>query len=136
MKRALVAVAFLVLAFGMLAGCAAETQQEPVEVLDSAIHDVERALGRYMQMDPEGPAEEVQRATDRVSSAWSTVVDAAADVDEIDISDAQAAYDALIEAVEDIDDDMTAGEAFASIEEYVDVFEEQVDEVHDALDVH
>ncbi len=135
MKRALVVMTLLVLASGMLAGCAADTQ-EPVEILDNAIHDVERALGRYVQIDPNGPAEEVRRATDRVSSAWSTVVDAAADVDEIDISDAQAAHDALIEAVEDIDDDMAAGEAYASIEEYVDAFEEQVDEVHDALDVH
>ena len=136
MKRALVVVASFVLAIGMLAGCATETEPEPVKVLDDAIHEVERALGRYVQIDPNGPADEVERATDRVTSAWSTAVDAAADVDDVDISGAQAAYEALIAAVDGISDDMTAGEAFAAIEEYVDAFEEAVDEVHDALDVH
>ena len=136
MKRVLIAVASLTVAFGMFAGCAAETTPEPTQVLDDAIHEVERALGRYVQIDPNGPAEDVQRATDRVSSAWALVVDAAADVDNADISDAQVAYGELVEAVAEVPEDLSAGEAFAAIEGYVDAFEEAVDDFHDELNVH
>jgi len=136
MKRALVVAAAFVLAIGMLAGCGAETEPDSVKVLDEAIHEVERAIGGYAQIDPNGPADEVERATDRVTSAWSTVVDAAADVNDVDISGAQAAYETLIAAADEITGDMTAGEAFAAIEGHVDAFEVAVDEIHEALDAH
>ena len=136
MRQKMVLLVMAVVAVVAFAGCAADESTDAMKVLDDAVHDVERALVRYVQIDPNGPADEVQRATDQVSSAWSGLVDAAGDVETVDISDAQAAYDELVAAASEITEDMTAAEAFESVKSKVDAFEEAVEKLHEDMDVH
>lgn len=118
-----------------LTGCADQDSAQILE-LDDAIHDVERALGRYVTTDPQGPATQLARATDRVVSEWEGVRSAAEGLDEVDLAAAEEALAGLVHASSMIPEEMTAREGLEILEPFIDAFEEEVDEIHDALDVH
>jgi uncharacterized protein Yka (UPF0111/DUF47 family) len=135
MKKSIpVLLAILLLVLGLV-GCGGETSAQK-EAVDDAIHDVESALGRYMTTDPQGPAEEIVEVTDGVVAAWENVGSTAEGLDEIDLSNADAALAQLVEATAQIPEDVTAREAFELIEPQVEAFEDEVDEIHDTLDMH
>lgn len=138
MKRFVLLAVTVLLVLGTVAGCAGGTSavQEQEEALDDAIHDLELVFGRYLSVDPGGSVEEVERATDRVSSAWSDVVIAAQGLDEVDLSEAQAAHDALVEATAGIPAGVTASDGVAMIQAEIDAFSEAVEQMHDDLDFH
>ncbi len=122
---------------GMATGCAATSSDgDQEQVLDDAIHSLERTLGRYLTIDPNGPAEEVVVATDRVSSDWAAVVDAAEGFEDLDVTATQAAHDALIAAVAEIPEDAVARDAVDTVQPYIDDFAESVEVMHEDLDVH
>lgn len=125
----------LVAALLSIAGCA-DPQDEQVQRLDDAIHDVESAIGRYYTVDPQGPVSDLETATDRVSSAWERALAESAGLDDVDMSEAQLAFEALTGAVADLPTDITAAEGLAILEPYIEAFDDEVEEIHDSLDVH
>jgi hypothetical protein len=119
----------------VLTGCSASESTQKQE-LDDAIHVVEQALGRYMSTDPQGPASQLGRVTDRVVSAWDGVRSAAAGLDEVDLAAAEAALAELVGATDQVPEELTAREGFELIEPVVEAFEAEVDEIHESLDMH
>ena len=126
-----------VLIVGILAlsGCS-DPQAAQRERLDDAIHDVESALGRYFTVDPQDPAREFDRVTERVSSAWEAVREEAAGLDDIEIAAADSALDELVRVTGELSDDLTAREGLGILESFIGAFDEEVDGIHDALDAH
>jgi len=134
--RRLVLLTILVMLVGLsLTGCG-DPQAEQIKQLDDAIHDVERALGRYLTADPQGSASELQRTTDRVVATWESVREAAEGLDQFDLTEAEEALDELVRATDDLAEDLSVPEGLARLQPYIDTFEEAVDEIHDALGVH
>ncbi|MBS3957261.1 MAG: hypothetical protein KGZ40_07005 [Clostridiales bacterium] len=137
MKKVVALAAGVMLLLGMFAGCAPNPpEQDAYKVLDEAIHDVESTFVRFLNVDPDGPAEDVVSAVERLSSEWAAVAAAAEGLEGVDISAAQAAYDELVDATAQVPDEMTASEALRAIQPVLDAFKAEVDKVHDALDLH
>lgn len=124
----------LLLAFA-IAGCG-DGDHEQKEAVDDALHDVERALGRYMTVDPEGPSAQIKGVTEQVVDAWDSLRVAAEGLDDLDLAPADEALADLVRATDEVPDDATAREAYSLIEDEVDAFADEVDEIHDVLDVH
>lgn len=137
MKKSMMLVAGIAVVLGVLVGCApAQPDQAAYETLDEAIHDVERVFVRFLSAAPDGPAQDIVTATEQLSSEWAAVTEAAEGLEEVDVSAAQAAHDALVSAVADVPGDATAREALAAIDPLLEAFKAEVDLIHEALDLH
>ncbi|MDP2400750.1 MAG: hypothetical protein Q8M66_02115 [Actinomycetota bacterium] len=135
MNRIIIAAVATLLLLIPLVGCGSP-DAENHEGFDDSIHALERVLVRYVQISPNETAEAIVSATARVSQAWSDVVAESELLDDVDLSEAQRAYDELEAAVGALPADANAGEAMSSIMPLVEAFEEAVEEVHEAGDYH
>ncbi|MDO9557332.1 MAG: hypothetical protein Q7J82_07110 [Coriobacteriia bacterium] len=135
-RRVLVLCCTAIVLVGLVSGCQASAQEEERAALDEAIHSVEHEFASFYLLGPEATTADVRSVTERLSSRWKGVEQAAEGVEGMDIADAVAAHQDLIDAVEALPEDTETGEPMQTVMPLFEAFKAKVEEVHESGHFH
>jgi DNA repair exonuclease SbcCD ATPase subunit len=115
MKTWILFAAVLLVLAGAAAGCVQPTEEEAEAQLCEDLAALRAALDNFENINRTSTVEEIRDARDQVGSAMQDVRDSADQLEDIRVDELDAAYSNLENAVEDLPDDATAGEALQTI---------------------
>jgi len=127
--------AFALVAMAMT-GCVPTEAEGPRTAFDDAIHEVEEAIAAFYLLGPEATVDRVRSAGERLAADWAVVEAAAGGLDDVDLSEANAAHDELAAAIGELADDAKLGSPMRTVMPLLEAFEAAVDEVHEDGDFH
>lgn len=113
-------------------GCGPSALDLKRQQADDAIHVLEPMFGSYYLLGPDATLADARAETARLSNAWTDVVKAADGLEEVDLTDSQAAHDALVKAVADLPDDAKPGEPMRVAVPKMEAFKAAVEKMHEA----
>ncbi|MDZ4064589.1 MAG: hypothetical protein U1E22_07975 [Coriobacteriia bacterium] len=135
-RRVLVLFCVTVTLAGLISGCQVSSHDEERAAFDEAIHDVEHQFAAFYLLGSDAASADVQSFVEELSFEWKSVERAAEGLDGIDIADAAAAHQDLIDAVEALPEDAEAGEPMRIAMPLFETFKTEVEQVHESGGFH
>jgi hypothetical protein len=135
-RRALVLCCLAVGVSLLLAGCQPAEDTSAREAFDESIHALEQRYAAFYLIGADASTEKVQAEVASLSAAWQGVETAATGLEDIDISAAAEAHDALERAVDELPSDASKGEPIAVAMPLFEAFKSEVEAVHEGGGFH
>ena len=136
MRRTLLLLCATILTVGLVSGCQPSEQAQQHDDFDHEIHAMQDGFAAFYLLGPTASVGSVQSATNRLSTTWTQAEGLAGGLEDIDISHASAAHDALVEAVTELPEDAEQGEAMQVAMPLVEAFEVEIEEIHESGHFH
>lgn len=122
-------LALLVLLPLIVAGCKT-SEEEAEQNYCLAVAELGQALAAVENLHVNSTVEEAQRAQENLEDAIKEVRDAAAELREVKLDAANAAFDSLKQAIADIPGDTTLKDARKMVVDAADAFRETIDDLY------
>lgn len=130
MRKALL----VLVVFGMLAAACSESQEDAEAALCNDLGELTTAIQSASNLNPEtATVDDVNAATDAVTSAWENVRDSAEDVDNIRFENTEAAADTFRDSVNNIEGESTLPEAYAQVVGAANALQTEVNTINSEL---
>lgn len=128
MKNRMIALVLLLLMF-LVAGCNLQSAEEAQFEFCQALASYGESVQGLQSIDASTTVDELQAARNNLSEAREAVGEAAGDLREAQIRDAEAAWENLENAIDDIPGDATLGEAAATIRGQALILETEIEQI-------
>lgn len=128
MKNRMIALVLLLLMF-LVAGCNLQSAEVAQFEFCQALASYGESVQGLQSIDASTTVDELQAARDNLSEARAAVGEAAGDLREAQIRDAEAAWENLENAIDDIPGDATLGEAAATIRGQALILETEIEQI-------
>jgi len=135
-RRTFLLLCAVILVVGLISGCQPSEQAQQLDDFDHEIHAMQDGFAAFYLLGPTASVSSVQSATNRLSATWRQAEGLVEGLEDIDISHASAAHDALVEAVTELPEDAEQGEAMQTIMPLVETFEAEIEEIHESGHFH
>ena len=136
MRRTFLLLCAVILAVGLTSGCQPSEQAQQREDFDHEIHAMQDGFAAFYLLGSTASISSIQSATDRLTATWIQIETLAEGLEDVDISAASTAHDALVEAVAELPEDGEEGAAMHTVMPLVEVFEAEVEEIHESGHFH
>jgi len=128
----IVAIAIAMFAF---TACDDEpTQAEANERFCDSVGDLSAALRNLRDLDSDTTVEEYQDERDQVTESYEAMIEAAASVVGLRLEDLEESRDDLQDALDDVPEDATLGEALEAVDDEVDNVARELSQVLNDVD--
>ncbi|MDP2181123.1 MAG: hypothetical protein Q8K99_00945 [Actinomycetota bacterium] len=135
-RRVLVLFCVAVALAGLISGCQVSSHDEERAAFDETIHDVEHQFAAFYLLGSDATSADIRSFVEKLSLEWKDVERAAEGLDGIDIADAAAAHQDLIDAVEALPENAEAGEPMRIAMSLFETFKAEVEQVHESGGFH
>ena len=117
-----------------LAACQQPAENDSHQAVDTAIHEIEHVITEFYQLGPSAPPEELAAVIEELQAPWSELAAAAQADEDLDVSNATAAYEELSAAGETLSSGENANTS--EVVARMAAFRAAIEELHAGGDFH